>query len=96
MDDSSCPVVNNLSVDEQVAEVKASIARRAKDLEDDLAANILLEERLISGRLSSVKGMKKHLSHAKLKKAWYEQQEVRDPLGHDTVTRASLHKQYSL
>lgn len=94
MEKENCQVDH--SIQEQISQVLSNINRRAQELQEDLDQNILLESRIISGKLSSVKGLKKHLSHAQLKKAWYEQQEVRDPLGHDTVTRASLHKQYSL
>ena len=84
------------SVEDQVADVLANIKRRAATQQEDIERHVLLEQRLISGTLSEVKGLQKHLAHAKLKKAWYEQQEVRDHLGHDTISRAKLHKQYSL
>ncbi len=85
-----------MTIDQHVALILFNISRRAQVLDDDIDANVLLESRLISGKLSEVKGLSKVLNHAKLKKAWYEQQEVPDPLSHHTVTRSSLHKQYSL
>ncbi len=85
----------HLSVQDHVDTIKANIKRRSQELEDDLNANVLLENRIISERLSSVQGLKKHLSHSKLTKSAYEQQEVMDAYGHGSFTRADMQKKYN-
>ncbi len=88
-------VLLHQSVQHHVDTISNNIARRQKELEDDLNANVLLENRIVSERLSSVQGLKKHLSHSNLTKQAYEKQEVSDAYGHGSTTRADLHKKYN-
>lgn len=86
----------HLSVIDHAATMSSSIKRRQHELEDDLNANVLLENRIISERLSSIQGLKKHLSQSKLTKSVvYEKQEVMDVHGHGSIVRADLHKKYN-
>lgn len=83
------------SVQHHIDTIKDNIARRKQELEDDLNANILLENRVVSEKLSSVRGMETVLNHSKLKKASYEKQQVADVHSHGSVTRADLHKRFN-
>jgi hypothetical protein len=74
--------------------VKSNIKRRAKQLEDDLQQNVMIENRVVSGRLSSIPGVQRHLSHAKSAKMLYENQAVPDISSHSTLTRADLNRKY--
>ena len=83
------------AVDEFVEFIEASILRRKKDLEDDLQANVVIENRLVSDRLASVQGLQKHLSQARMAKLAYETQMITDHDSHATITRAHAHRKYS-
>lgn len=83
------------SVNDQVSRILANIERRKKELDDDLSNYVLVENRVLSEKMSNVPGLKKHLSHASLTKISYERQEVVDANGHGTVTRADLHRKYN-
>lgn len=83
------------SVNNQVDRILSNIEKRKKELEDDLNNYVLVENRVISERMSKVQGLSKHLSHASLTKVSYERQEVADATGHGTVTRADLHRKYN-
>lgn len=79
-------------VKQQVAQVLKDIARRKQELEDDLSSNIMLENRIISERMSMIQGLQKHLSHARHTKQAYNFQEVPDEFSHGSVTRGQLHR----
>ena len=79
-------------VKEQIAQVTKDIARRNKELEDDLNSNIILENRIISERMAMIQGLQNHLSHANHTKRSYNFQEVPDEFGHGSVTRGQLHR----
>ena len=83
------------TVNDQVNRILSNIERRKKELDDDLNSYVLVENRVLSEKMSNVQGLKKHLSHASLTKMSYERQEVADATGHGTVTRADLHRKYN-
>lgn len=84
-----------MSVNDQVNKILSNIEKRKKELDDDLSSFVLIENRVLSEKMSNVQGLKKHLSHASLTKISYERQEVADANGHGTVTRADLHRRYN-
>lgn len=79
-------------VNELVAYLEGSIQRRKKALDDDLQANVMIENVVISDRLAMVQGMQRHLNKARMAKMVYETQIVDDFNAHGTTTRAALHK----
>ncbi len=83
---------NPKDVDELVNNIESSIARRKKELDDDLHANVVIENRIISDRLATVQGLQKHLTQARMARMVYETQVVENHNGHGTTTRAALHK----
>jgi hypothetical protein len=82
------------TVEEQISQVLSDMARRRKELESDLAANTLVEDRIITGRFAQIQGLKSHLNKAKQTKAVYNTHEVQDPFGHGMVSRGQLHRRY--
>mmetsp|Transcript_2764 Transcript_2764/g.4250 ORF Transcript_2764/g.4250 Transcript_2764/m.4250 type:complete len:111 (-) Transcript_2764:92-424(-) len=82
------------TVEEQVAKIKSDIARRKKELEDDLVANTLVEDRIITGRFAQIQGLKRHLNKARQTKAMYNMHEVKDPFGHGDISRGQLHRRH--
>lgn len=84
--------MNSQEVAELVFSIEQSIARRKKELDDDLHSNVVIENRIISDRLATVQGLQKHLTQARMARMVYETQVVDDHNGHGTTTRAALHK----
>eukprot|EP01040_Poterioochromonas_malhamensis_P007347 gene7348-7928_t len=74
--------------------VKDNIQRRQRELDEDLQQHVVVENRVLSGELSSIPGMQRHLMHAKNAKNLYESQVVNDVSSHGTMTRADLNRKY--
>ena len=64
------------------------------DYLEDLKAHVLLENRLVSDKLSHVQGLQRHLQKANITRRSYEDQEVLDGWSHGYVTRGELHRRY--
>lgn len=82
------------SVDEFIDSIKADMEKRKRILEDDLQANVPIEDRIVTDRLAKVRGMQEYLAQAKLRRAIYANQHTVDERSHATVTRADLHNRY--
>jgi hypothetical protein len=80
--------------DNILAKVKSNVLKRQQELEEDLQENVIVENRIISGTLSSIPGMQRHLSHAKNAKNLYESQQVQDIQSHANLTRKDLNRKY--
>ena len=80
------------SIDDQVDQINKDIARRSKELSDDLHDNILIENKIVSERFSRIHGLKSHLNHANQTKSMYNSQIVLNPHGHGTTARGKLHR----
>ena len=84
------------SIDDLVDQINKDIARRSKELSDDLHANILIENKIVSERFSRIHGLKSHLNHANQMKSMYNSQIVLNPHGHGTTSRGKLHRSYQM
>ena len=82
------------SVQDQVKSINRDMARRKKELDDDLSANVVVENRIITERFAQIQGLKSHLNKARQVKAVYNNQEVLDQFGHGSVTRGQLHRRH--
>lgn len=91
---SSKMTASHPSVQAQIEQVNRDIIRRRSELHADLSENVVLENRIISERLSMINGLQKHLSHSKNVKMAYNKQEVPDEFSHGAVSRGQLHRRY--
>eukprot|EP01038_Epipyxis_sp_PR26KG_P009510 gene9510-12810_t len=75
-----------------VDKILKNIQRRSHELEQDLQEHILLENKLVTTRLATIKGLGKHFNKALQAQQSYERQEILDPLGHSAISRADMHR----
>jgi hypothetical protein len=76
--------------------VEQNIQRRRKALEDDLEANVMIKDRVVSTALSSIPGVERHLHNARQAKLIYDNQFTTDHMSHATVSRSDMRKKYSV
>jgi hypothetical protein len=80
------------SVDEFIAHIDACIELRAAVLDEDLNANILVEDKIVSSTLSQVNGLQRHLDRARMTRLAYQDQLAVDHNSHAATSRADLHR----
>jgi hypothetical protein len=80
------------SVQDLLKSVRDDIARRKRELDDDLNQSVIVEDKIITDRFAQIRGLKSHFNKTRQAKAVYNNQEVSDPHGHGTVTRGQLHR----
>lgn len=80
------------SIQDQLKTIRNDMARRKKELDDDLNSNVIVEDRIITDRFAQVHGLKNYFNKARQTKALYNNQEVVDQFGHGSVTRGQLHR----
>ena len=96
MSDSPQQAETSYTVNDLAAWIEQNIDRRKKALDDDMDANVLLQDRVVSSAISLIPGVDNHLQNAKQAKYMYDNQYTADPMGHGTVTRGEMRKKYSL
>jgi hypothetical protein len=80
------------SVQDQVHSIRADMARRKRELDEDLNSTILVEDRIITDKFAQIRGLKSYFNKARQAKAVYNNQEVVDQFGHGSVTKGQLHR----
>jgi tRNA G10 N-methylase Trm11 len=83
------------SVDEQVSQIMANMHRRKQETDKDTYRFVICENKVFSGKMANVKGLKTYLKHSNNAKRAYQQQEVLDEWGHGYVTKAEVQWRYS-
>lgn len=87
-------VSSSSSVDDIVAEVFARIAQRREYIAVD-KEKVPTNNRYLSGTLTSIKGVDRHIHHIRKARSKLQMEEVVDVWSHATVTKAEIHQRYN-
>lgn len=73
-----------------VHQTHENIANRRRQLEEDLNENVLLENKIITERLSTVQGLQRHLTLKRMAQVMQRDENVLDPHSHATISKSDL------
>lgn len=80
------------SVQDQLRTVREDMARRKRELDEDLNQTVIVEDKIITDRFAQIRGLKSFFNKSRQANAVYNNQEVPDQFGHGSVTKGQLHR----